>query len=414
MEALERGRGTKMNYLSLFSGIEAASQAWQSLNWKAVAFSEIEPFPCAVLAHHYPETPNLGDITKVTEERINQLGRIDVVVYGFPCQDLSVAGKRKGLKDADGNSTRSGLFYTAAQIIKWSGARWSIAENVPGLLSSNKGLDFASVVGELCGREIPVPRNGWQNAGVALGPKGLVEWGILDAQYCRTPKFPRAVPQRRRRIFIIRDSGDWRSREPIFLNAESLRGNPPPRREAGERAAADAGSRAKSGSHWDGTGCHPSLNQSHNTGGIAASNQELFSQRGAGLVMAARMAAFGEYVDDGSTSTIKQRDYKDATDLVAVHGTQDPCTSEHTAFALGRNSGQENALYRHMQVRRLTPVECERLQGFPDGWTKIKWRNKPADQCPDGPRYKALGNSMAVNCMSWIGQRIKQVEALTQ
>lgn len=99
---------------------------------------------------------------------------------------------------------------------------------------------------------------------------------------------------------------------------------------------------------------------------------------------------------------------------VAVHGTQDPCTSEDTAFALGRNSGQENALYWHMAVRRLTPVECERLQGFPGNWTKIKWRNKPAEQCPDGPRYKALGNSFAVNVVQWIGERIQYIENLTQ
>ena len=122
-----------MRFLSLFSGIEAASVAWKPLGWECVAVAEVEPFPCALLADHYPTVPNLGDITKITQAQIESLGHIDAVVYGFPCQDLSVAGKRKGLKHADGTHTRSGLFFHASDIIRWSRARWSIAENVPGL-----------------------------------------------------------------------------------------------------------------------------------------------------------------------------------------------------------------------------------------------------------------------------------------
>ena len=132
-----------MRYLSLFSGIEAASQAFIPLGWECVGVAEIEPFPCKVLAHHYPDVPNLGSVTEITKEQIESLGHIDLVVGGFPCQDLSIAGKRKGLQNEDGSATRSGLFFTAMRIIEWAKPRWVVVENVPGLYSSQKGRDFA-------------------------------------------------------------------------------------------------------------------------------------------------------------------------------------------------------------------------------------------------------------------------------
>ena len=223
-----------MRFLSLFSGIEAASMAWTPLGWEPAAFSEIEPFPCSVLQHHYPHVPNLGDVTRITRQQVEALGRIDLVCGGFPCQDLSVAGKRKGLMNADGSATRSGLFFDAMRIAEWARARWTVLENVPGLFSSNDGRDFAAVVGEMAGCEFDVPTNGWENAGVAVGPLGLVEWTTLDAQYVRVESHPRAVPQRRRRVFIVRDSGSWANRPPLFLERESLCGHPAPSREARE------------------------------------------------------------------------------------------------------------------------------------------------------------------------------------
>ncbi len=230
-----------MRFLSLFSGIEAASVAWLPLGWECVAVAEIEKFPSAVLAHHYPSVPNLGDITKITREQIAALGHIDLVVGGFPCQDLSVAGKRKGLKNADGTNTRSGLFFTACQISEWAGARWTLVENVPGLFSSHEGRDFASVVGELSGAEFDVPPDGWENAGFAVGSRGLVEWATLDAQFF-------GVAQRRRRVFIIRDSGTgWASRPPVLLERESLRGDSAPRRETGQGAAPTIAARTRGG-----------------------------------------------------------------------------------------------------------------------------------------------------------------------
>ena len=225
-----------MRFLSLFSGIEAASVAWTPLGWEPAAFSEIEPFPCSVLRHHYPHVPNLGDLTRITRQQVEALGRIDLVCGGFPCQDLSVAGKRKGLMNADGSATRSGLFFDAMRIAEWARARWTVLENVPGLFSSNDGRDFAAVVGEMAGCEFDVPPNGWENAGVAVGPRGLVEWTTLDAQYVRVESHPRAVPQRRRRVFIVRDSGSWANRPPLFLERASLCGHPAPRREAGQAA----------------------------------------------------------------------------------------------------------------------------------------------------------------------------------
>jgi DNA (cytosine-5)-methyltransferase 1 len=231
-----------MRYLSLFSGIEAASVAWKPLGWECVGVAEIEKFPCKVLAHHYLDVPNLGDITKITEADIAALGQIDLVVFGAPCQDLSVAGKRKGMLDEHGNITRSGLFFTAINIVTWArkycGCRFAIYENVPGLYSSNKGADFASVVEHMAGLDdVTAPQNGWGTEGCAVGDEGMLEWACLDAQFVRTPLYPFAVPQRRRRVFAIADFGDWTSRPPILLEPESLRGDTPTRRSKGQETS---------------------------------------------------------------------------------------------------------------------------------------------------------------------------------
>ena len=405
-----------MRYLSLFSGIEAATQAWQPLGWECVGVSEIEPFPCAVLAHHYPDVPNLGDVTKITEQQIKDLGQIDLVVFGSPCQNLSVAGNRKGF---DGE--QSSLFYDSIRIIQYArkhcGARFALWENVPGAFSSNKGADFAAVVEQMAGlSDVDVPTNGWGKEGAAVGENGLLEWSVLDAQWF-------GLAQRRKRVFAIVDFGDWASRPPILLERESLRGDPAPSRETRESVAADVGA--------------------------SATKRGFDKQR------------IGQYADNNVASTCAARDYKDATDLVVepvaypintmtcqgrpsdngrmglgLGDNGDPCptiTSAHShavAFALNNDTtpkfceelsmtlkiggqGGSNAIVSTGSVvRRLTPKEAERLQGFPDNFTQIPYRNKSADDCPNGVRYKALGNSMAVNVMVWIGQKIQQAVAI--
>lgn len=417
-----------MRFLSLFSGIEAASLAWKPLGWECVAVSEIEPFPCAVLAHHYPVVPNLGDVTKITDEQIAALGHIDVVIGGSPCQDLSVAGKGAGLA-----GERSGLFYEQIRIFhaarSFCGARWLVWENVPGAFSNNKGHDFTAVVNALAGCELATPADGWRSEGLALGQHGLLEWAVLDAQWF-------GVAQRRRRVFAVLDNGGWRSRPPVLLEPESLRGDSPPSREA-----------------WQGVA--RSLTAS--TGGVSAKEQQVaHTLRGEGFdasedgtgrgtpiipqpfdvanTLTQRMhKGMNSTVDEGQTPVLAfdttQVTHKDNRSnpkpgdpchpiaaqghppAIAFHGSQDPDISGDVTHPVGRNQGLETCIQQAMQVRRLTPRECERLQGMPDDYTLIPWRGKDTEQCPDGPRYKALGNSMAVPVIRWIGERIDEVVA---
>ena len=213
---------SQLRYLSLFSGIEAASAAWESLGWSPVAFSEIERFPSEVLKTHFPGVQNLGDITQISERQISSLGPIDIVVGGSPCQDLSIAGKRDGL-----NGAKSQLFFEQIRIFhearKHNGARFLLWENVHGTLSSHKGKDFARVVEEMAGLYgVVVPPHGWGGQGAALGDNGMLQWRVLDAQWF-------GVAQRRRRLFCLLDTGDWASTAPILLEPEGMSGNPPSR-----------------------------------------------------------------------------------------------------------------------------------------------------------------------------------------
>lgn len=375
-----------MRYLSLFSGIEAATVAWAPLGWECVAVAEIEPFPCAVLAHHYPDVPNLGDVTAVTAGQIASLGQIDLVVFGSPCQDLSVAGKRRGFE-----GERSGLFFTAINIIQWArefcGCRWALWENVPGAFTSNNGRDFAAVVEFLAGVDgIDVPPKGWGTEGCALGTEAMVEWAVLDAQWF-------GVAQRRRRVFALADFGDWTGRPPILLEPEGLRGDSSPRREAGQVVAALT--RTGVGT----CGADDNQAQAGHIRPVVASKQWPAE------VACTLDASFGnkqgledQHVNSGCPLFVPAYGFNsnalpDQMRLTAELSETLTC-SQHPASV------------QATQVRRLTPVECERLQGFPDNYTLIPVKGKPA---ADGPRYKALGNSMAVPVMRWIGQGIDAV-----
>jgi len=591
--------GRPIRYLSVCSGMEAASVAWHPLGWTPVGFSEIEPFPCAILKHRFPNVPNYGSLTEYQSWPLEP-GAIDLLVGGTPCQSFSVAGLRKGLTDPRGNLALT--FLGLADKLK---PRWIVWENVPGVLSSNGGRDFGSFLGAL----------------VELG-YGFA-YRVLDAQHF-------GVPQRRRRVFVVACLGDWRAAAEVLSLREGLRGYLETGNKKRKGVAADAGASVEAGglpiwragdqanaehmidhagtvscnkgshggfiakpvSHWEGSEVHPTLNQSASgCGSPGYSNQELFSQKGAGLVSTpyrkskracsttdnetwvladssntlnnfdlgdtrtthavVQPMAFSAK-DNGPDATIgisptlrsqnsvegnqnsswsiaivqpaipihdqathhagKRGDNQDGkgnglgigkpgdpmntltqgdkhavayhtmpgsvaptigasgppysrtgnerveaealaitfqpgnlrrdagadpsttttTTLKASAGDQTPhvcyplkdpndiaCEDDRRQNGIGNNgdpaftlrTAVKPGVMTAMAVRRLTPNECYRLQGFPDNWGRIPWKGKPAEECPDGPQYKACGNSMAVPVMRWIGERIAAVDA---
>lgn len=392
-----------MRYLSLFSGIEAASVAWEPLGWECVAVAEVDAFASAVLAHRYPSVPNLGDVTKIDAADLAALGRIDLVVFGSPCQDLSVAGKREGLA-----GERSGLFHVAVNIVRWAreycGCRWALWENVPGAFSSNKGRDFAAVVGELAGVDVPVPPKGWGTEGAAVGSEGMVEWAVLDAQWF-------GVAQRRRRVFALADFGDWVSRPPVLLEPQGLRGDSPPRREPRQGASADVAPGLVS-SGWG-------VERAGETRGqdpvVAVRSVREWPQQTASTLNASfgkKLGLEDQHINQGAPLFVPVEPY-----TLAIRGREGGATLEARQDGVsnailtptgGRSGVGVGAVAHNLQVRRLTPTEAERLMGFPDGHTLIPYRGKPA---ADGPRYKALGNSMAVPVMSWVAKQIDIAES---
>lgn len=396
-----------MRYGSVCSGIEAASVAWEPLGWQPAWFAEIEAFPSAVLAHHWPHVENLGDMTLIADMvRSGWVEAPDILVGGTPCQAFSVAGLREGLWDARGQLTLEFIRLANAIDEQREEPALIVWENVPGVLSS-KDNAFGCFLAGLAGESDPLepPGGKWANAGCVFGPQRAVAWRVLDAQYF-------GVAQRRRRVFVVASAADGFDPTAVLFEFDGLRRDTAPSREARQTAAANSGSGVKVRSHWDGTeNPHPTLSQSHNTGGIGQSNQELFSQRGAGLVWPAEIASTlnacfapkqgleDQHVNGGCPLFVP----------VLYCGTQNDAFRDlgvevAPTLRSGSGGGVINQAINHQNgVRRLTPTECERLQGFPDGHTGVPYRNKPAS---DGPRYKALGNSMAVPCMHWIGARI--------
>ncbi|TCB96070.1 Dam family site-specific DNA-(adenine-N6)-methyltransferase [Kosakonia quasisacchari] len=445
-----------MRYGSVCSGIEAATVAWETLGWKASWFAEIEKFPAAVLAARWPEVANLGDMTKIAAAvRAGTVEAPDILVGGTPCQAFSIAGLRNGLDDARGQLTLSYVELADAiddkrrdcgeeeAIIVW--------ENVPGVLSS-KDNAFGCFLAGLAGEDSELqPAGGkWSNAGCVFGPSRAVAWRVLDAQFF-------GVAQRRKRVFVVASARSGFDPAKVLFELDSVRRDTPPRREPQSKITAAAGERIEGSSHWDNpANPHPTLNQSHNQshniGGIGQSNQELFSQRGCGII--------AQSVNGDISHTLKAEGFDGSEDgtgrgtpiIAMAHGqggaeiktdnSAPTLTCNHEApivvnsalaFQPGnltRADGYISYPDRHsgMAVRRLTPVECERLQGFPDNHTLIPtekrkqitteeyaylrhhFPNMTAEEAyrlaADGPRYKAIGNSMAVPVMRWIGERI--------
>jgi DNA (cytosine-5)-methyltransferase 1 len=419
-----------VRYLSVCSGIEAATVAWHPLGWEAAAFSEIEAFPRSVLKHHYPDVPLHGDFTTIQGD---EYGPIDLLVGGTPCQSFSVAGLRGGMADERGQ-----LALQFLRLLDRTRARWVVWENVPGVLSSNGGRDFGSFLG------------------------GLVELGygfayrVLDAQHF-------GVPQRRRRVFVVGHLGGWRRAAAVLFERHSLSGHPAPRREKGPSVAALTANGVGTCGADDNQGQaghliakqwpaevapaldttmkkYLGLDNQHVNGGCGwfvpdtahSLRAEGFDAsedgtgRGTPLVPVAAIqeravsenAAAGPdgagYRTDGKAYTLEARTVPQAVAFqtrIARNGRGQP--SEVVPAFNGADAGDTSdmrpCIATPSAVRRLTPVECERLQGFPDDYTLVPHRGKLA---ADGPRYKALGNSMAVPCMAWIGQRIAQVEAI--
>jgi len=617
----------KMNYGSVCSGVEAATLAWAPLGWKAVFFAEVEPFPAAVLQQRFGATrpkrllppaeaetekerkqreswekqiaelpeggtiPNLGDFPKITKEDYDE--PIDLLVGGTPCQSYSIAGLRRGLADPRGN-----LALEFVRLAYRSGVRWTVWENVPGVLSSGGGKDFASFLSLLCGWEIDVPEGGWRKSGVIVPAPGCfgLAWRILDAQYTRVPEFPRAIPQRRRRLFVIGYIGSWIYPATVLFDGEMRGGDTPPRRTkrktfaTGSEGSIDTtksirlrGGREGGGkgalvgtdiSHtlatgndqtiitlsedaqwWDGsdqagtlTGTsnnqlmpdkgrlqcviepavknkavgigRDAFNQGRNakygmslaedvqptltakgpgavcfennptdarlkevpvsptvmsrwgTGGNqtplvmddvppmdttvgfikndAGGEQQGFwgdtfpTLRSGALPAVAYNVTFcdangtrkdrpngGLYVTEANTGKTVTANGPN-TEMVIVdpaecvpldlrNATRDPNKKDEQnrqGVGVGEDGAPMNTITSasvpgvgwQSTVRKLLPVECERLMGFPDNHTRISWKGKPEEECPDAPRYKACGNSMCVNVMAWIGHRIQAVE----
>ena len=373
-----------MKYLSVCSGIEAATSAWHHLGWEPVAFSEIEPFPSAVLKHHYPNVPNWGDMTQY---KTWPDATINLLVGGTPCQSFSVAGLRKGLEDPRGN-----LMLTFLGIADRYRPKYIVWENVPGVLSSNGGKDFGSFLG-------------------ALGELGY-GWAyrVLDAQWF-------GVAQRRRRVFVVGCLGDQLRAAEVLFESESVSRNTPPSRAKGQGATADAqGSVGSSSAHAFKVrgGCEgggKGYLGSDDTAFTVATHQDQHIAQPV-TIRTANTGANGHGIAVDVTHTLDQAQGQAVAQPLPFDTTQLTCPSNYGSPKPGdpchplAAGAHIPAVATSMQVRRLTPVECERLQGFPDNHTNIPWRKKA--EAPDGPRYKALGNSMAVPVMRWIGERINK------
>ena len=349
-----------MRYLSVCSGIEAATVAWHPLGWTPTAFSEIEKFPSRVLKHHYPDVPNLGDMTKFEEWNV---GTIDLLVGGTPCQSFSVAGLRKGLDDPRGN-----LMLTYGAIANRLRPRWLVWENVPGVLSTNGGRDFGSFLG-------------------MLGELGYgFAYRVLDAQYF-------GVAQRRRRVFVVGYFGNWRRAAAVLFERHSLCGHPAPSRKTGKDITSFTPTSI--GGYSEGCGTLRA-----NGGDIGGGSETLVA---AAVATTQFECVAGSLTAQYDSSPCADRGMNVVAQPIGFNARQDPCSSENLIGSIDTD-GSTQAVMQSMAVRRLTPVECERLQGFPDNYTNIP-------KAADGPRYKALGNSMAVPVMRWIGKRIQMVGA---
>jgi DNA (cytosine-5)-methyltransferase 1 len=472
-----------MRYLRICSGIEAASVAWEPLGWIPLAFSEIEAFPRAVLAYHYPDVRLWGDFNTLRHEP--WIVDADVLVGGTPCQGFSVAGLRGSLADDRSNLCLQfvGLANAIDDLRRHAGRSpaYILWENVPGVFSTDDNA-FGCFLAGLVGSESPLTPHGgrWTNAGVVTGPRRVAAWRVLDAQHF-------GLAQRRKRVFVLsrEHPGGWAVADALLPITQSLRGDPAPSRQAGQGTAcpitnliAPPITSNPYGDHESREGRLVAFGGNNTAGPIDIATavnshggphgrQDFESEtfiahtlrgegfdasedgtgRGTPLVPVAYRTSgncgawdTGDRVDALTTSTDPNSHILafDTTQITSPANRSnpragDPChllaAGAHApaiAFALrGREGGAQAETHDAVSalrsasggstqdyvaasaVRRLTPVECEKLQGFSPGWTAIQYRGALA---ADGPRYKALGNSFAVPVVRWIGLRIQMVE----
>lgn len=435
-----------MRVATCFSGIGAPECAWKDLGWEFVWTSEIEPFPSAVLKHHYPTVPNLGDINNVhkyAKSIKRKFGPIDLICGGSPCQSFSIAGLRKGLDDPRGNLA---LVYLG--LVDRLKPRWIVWENVHGILTSNSGRDFGAFISAL------------EQIGYSFA------WRILDAQYF-------GVPQRRRRIFVVGHLGDWRRAAAVLFEPHGMSRNPSPgkcekeivatltgggstERSHGKRSGSDRGpfvTHTLRGEGFDASGdgtgrglpliaatfdasfarlqgaSGQDLNHGHshlvfggnNTSGAIKVHPALNAAKSGSRRMDFESEAFifqskqsvTQAGIPGPISPTLDKSKSEGLAVFNIRGREDGANLEidpDNLCSLRASSGGSSRSYISTPgVRRITPIEAERLQGFPGDYTNIKYRGK---QAADGPRYRAIGNSMAVPVMKWIGERIKFVDSL--
>jgi len=415
-----------MKYLSVCSGVGTDHVAWAGLGFTCVGFAEIEPFPSAVLAHHFPTIPNFGDFTGIQLEMLD--GKPDVLVGGTPCQSFSVAGQRAGLDDPRGNLT-----LEFARLARRLGVPWIVWENVPGVLSFG---DFGAIIStfEECGYSVC--------------------WRVLDAQHF-------GVPQRRRRVFLVGHLGDdWRPSAEILFEQASMRGNPPKGGKKGQEVAGTlgggsgsrgwssdldrttfipvevdasrvngavsrkwskgSGSPAEgeaynfvSGAWWDGGQLGQTLDS------VIAKQQMMPEKNRFPVVLQTAIAV--RTAQTGANGIGVAEDVAHTLDGAQGQAVAFTASEQSNGFAWERphyptltagaptdSSNIQHGIRIGTVVRRLTPRECERLQGLPDDWTLVPYRGKPA---ADSPRYKAIGNGMAVPVVKWIGQRLLEAMA---
>lgn len=425
-----------MTYGTLCSGIEAPTLAWDGLGWHPQWFTEIDPFASAVLAHHYPGIPNHGDINDVT------LPPVGLICGGTPCQDFSIAGNREGMA-----GERSGLALRFLEIVDELQPSWIVWENVPGCLSTNGGKDFGAFLG------------GMGECGYGFA------YRVLNAQYY-------GVPQRRRRVFVVGYLGDWRPAAAVLFEQHSLQRHSAPSRGEGERPATGPGEGVETEKTDVVYENHPADSRIKEVEVCPSINRKFRNQSDVPLVQRAHgrrkytesteagpdRASYQKqgdtdlvatYWDGGQTSDCidasqvkKQQAMPEKRRFPAVlepvpidmqNVTRDPDKKDHMnrqGVGIGESGDPSPTLTstvhavasleplrriclgQQFSVRRLTPIECERLMGMPDNYTKIPYRGKTASQCPDSPRYASIGNSIAVPVLGWIGKRIAGVQKM--